>query len=467
MKKVLIIDYDFPPARTSGVYRPLKFAKYLPEFGWQPIILTVKNYPREFMDETLLDQLPPDTVIRRAYSWELVRFEKALFTRLFKRTPQPASSAGDSDPEKRKSRATLLSLIRKYILSPLSWFTNSFLYVPDDKIGWLPLAAYEGFKTIRREKIDLIFSTSPPETNHMVALFLKLITGKPWVAEVRDPWTDNSIRPDFPGVRVKFENWLERTVIRKADAILHDGYGMARMAREKFTDISPGKFHAITNGFDEADFEGLNAGEIYAENKTTYLNLVNVGTIYERSAFEHFLKGFAKALASQECGNNMRITLIGDVIPMWRQILAKKPFKDHVDLIGFKPHGEMIRLIMEADVLLSISFAADERTRDKIIPGKIFELIRTGRPIFMIGWEGECSEIVEKSGLGKFVPSHNVDLISETIIEYYNRKVNDELGTTPNWDYINRFERKNLTGTLAEFFESVLEKCPRYSDENS
>ena len=114
---------------------------------------------------------------------------------------------------------------------------------------------------------------------------------------------------------------------------------------------------------------------------------------------------------------------------------------------------------MEADVLLSISFAADERTRAKIIPAKIFELMRTGRPIFMIGWKGECSEIVEKSGLGKYVPSNNVDLISETIIEYYNRKVNDELVTTPNWDYINRFERKNLTGDLAKLFESTREKC--------
>ena len=231
------------------------------------------------------------------------------------------------------------------------------------------------------------------------------------------------------------------------------------MAREKFADISPEKHHIVTNGFDEADFEGLNAGEIYELNKTKYLNLVNVGTIYERSAFEHFLKGFAKALASQKIRSNVRITFVGDVIPMWRPILGKQPFKDHVDLVGLKPHRETIRLMMAADVLLLISFAADERTRDKIITGKIFELIRTGRPIFMIGWKGECSEIVEKSGLGKFVPWHNVDLISKTIIEYYNREVNDELKAIPNWDYINRFERKGLTGDLAKFFELAQERC--------
>lgn len=457
-KKVLIIAYDFPPTCTSGVYRPLKFAKYLTEFGWQPIILTVKNYPRDFMDETLLDQLPPETLIKRAYSWEPISLEKALFTRLFKRTSQAAPSEGNSDPGKRKSRTTLLSLIRRYILSPLSWFTSSFLYVPDDKIGWLPLAVYKGLRTIRKEKIDLIFSTSPPETSHIVALLLKLITDKPWVADFRDPWTDNSLKQDSPRLRLKFENWLEHIVIRKAENIVHVGHGWARLAREKFSDVPPEKHHIITNGFDEADFKEINAGEILERNKTRYLNLVNIGTLYEQSAFEYFLKGFEKALASGKIGNNVRITFVGHVIPMWQQVLARQPFKDHVDLVGLKSHGETIRLMMAADVLLLMPLGGNEQEATRVITGKIFELMRTGRPIFMIGWEGECSEIFEKSGLGKFVPSHNVDLISETIIEYYNRKVNDELETSPNWDYINRFERKNLTGALARLLESTREK---------
>lgn len=458
MKKVLIIAYDFPPTHTGGVYRPVKFAKYLPEFGWQPIILTVKNYPREFMDETLLDQLPSETLIKRAYSWEPIRLEKALFIKLFARTSQPAASSGVSDPEKRKSRTSLLSSIRKYILSPLSWFTNSFLYVPDDKIGWLPLAVYEGLKTIRREKIDLIFSTSPPETNHIVALFLKFITGKPWVADFRDPWTDNSIRPNFPRVRIKYEIWLERTVVRKADVIVHVGDGLARMAREKFADVPPEKHHIITNGFDEADFEGIDAGEIFERNKTTYLNLVNIGTLYERSAFEYFLEGFEKALASGKIRDNVRITFVGHVIPMWRHILARQPFKDHVDLVGLKPHGKTIRLMMAADVLLLMPLGGNEQEATRVITGKIFELIRTGRPVFMIGWKGECAEIVEKCGLGKYVPWHDVDMISKTIIDYYDKKVNDELGTTPDWDYINRFERRSLTGALVKLFELAQEK---------
>ncbi len=459
MKKVLIIAYDFPPTCTSGVYRPLKFAKYLPEFGWLPIILTVKNYPRDFMDETLLDQLPPETLIKRAYSWEPIRLEKALFTKLFARTSQPGVSSGVSDPDKRKSRTTLLSLIRKYILSPLSWFTNSFLYVPDEKIGWLPLAVYKGLKIIRREKIDLIFSTSPQETNHIVALFLKLITGKPWVADFRDPWIDNSIRPDFPRVRLKYENWLERTVVRKADVIVHVGQGLARMAREKSADVPSGKHHIITNGFDEADFEGINAGEIFERNKTTYLNLVNIGTLYEQSAFEYFLKGFEKALASGKIGNNVRITFVGHVIPMWQQVLARQPFKDHVDLVGLKSHGETIRLMMAADVLLLMPLGGNEQEATRVITGKIFELIRTGRPIFMIGWKGECSEIVEKNGVGEFVHWHEVDSISKQIIDYCEKKMNSELGrTTPHWDYINRFERKGLTGTLAKLFELARKK---------
>jgi hypothetical protein len=163
-------------------------------------------------------------------------------------------------------------------------------------------------------------------------------------------------------------------------------------------------------------------------------------------------------LTGQKIGKNIRITFVGDVIPMWRRVLAKPPFIDHVDLVGLKPHRETIRLMMAADVLLLISFAADKRTRDKIITGKIFELMRAGRPILMIGWRGECSEIVEKSRLGKFVPWDDVDLISKTIIEYYGKKINSELTTTPDWDYINTFKRKGLTETLAGVFELVREK---------
>ena len=458
MKKVLIIAYDFPPARTSGVYRPLRFARYLPEYGWQPVILTVKNYPKETLEESLLGKLSPDITIYRAYSLELKRFENWVFNKFFKERAQQSSINNVTNHKEIRKRKIITPLIKRCIFSPLSRFAHNFIYTPDDKIGWVPLAVYEGVKAIKREGIDLIFSTSPPETNHIVGLWLKRLTHKPWIADFRDPWTTNFSRANKSPLQLKHEKKLEHKVLSQAEGIVHIGNGLAQITREVFADISPDKYHVITNGFDESDYEGLNVEEIYNRNKTTYLNLVNIGTLYETSGFEYFLKALQRVLRDQNISCNLRVSIVGPLYSSWREILSKPPFKNNVDLLGFKPHQETIRLMMAADVLLLMPAGGNELMRDKIITGKVFELMRSGRPILLIGWKGEASQIIQKSGLSKFVPCGDIDLIEKSILEYYNRKFNGELNEIPNWDYIKQFDVRTLTGKLAEQFISVYEK---------
>jgi glycosyltransferase involved in cell wall biosynthesis len=458
MKNVLLISYDFPPAWTSGVYRPLKFAKYLPKFGWRPVILTVKNYPRECLDETLLEQLPPETCITRARSWEPIRLEKAIFSRLYLRKERKSDSPDVGDAGRPQLKTGRLSLLRRFFFAPLSWFTANCVYIPDDKIGWVPHAVYKGLRAIRQERIDVIMSTSPPETAHIVALLLKLITGKPWIADFRDPWTDNPYRIGLPRIRCGLENRIERKVIRRADMIIHVGEEMAALSSSRFPDIPPEKHHVITNGFDEEDFEGLAATDIRKPDKTLQLKLTNIGTLYELSGFENFLKGLERVITNGGLRGKIRVTFVGQLIPAWRQALARQTFRDHVDLLGFKPHEETLRYMMAADVLLLMPLETDDRTAGTIVTGKVFELMRAGRPILMIGCEGECSRIIEKSGLGRFIPSHDVDLISKTIMEYYRKKLDGKLETRPDRDFIYQFERKKLTGELARLLEQVRRK---------
>ena len=461
MKKVLIIAYDFPPAWTSGVYRPLKFAKHLPQFRWQAIILTVKNYPREIIDETLLDDIPPEARIIRARSWEPIRLEKALFAKLYLKKNQLSAFSHNDGAGRLQRKTARPSPLRRYFFSPLSSFTANFVYIPDDKIGWVPQAVYKGLRAIRQEKIDVIMSTSPPESSHIVALLLRLITGKPWIADFRDPWTDNLYRLKIPRIRMKYETWLEKTVIRKADMIVHPGSGTAAMSKEKFPDVPPEKHHVITNGFDEEDFAGLIPEEIYRSDRTPYLHLVNIGTLYEQSGFENFLKAFERVIANGKMREKIRVSFLGQLIPAWREALRKQPFKDHVDILGFKPHKETLRYMMAADVLLLILPVWEDKRASQIIAGKVFELMRAGRPIFMIGREGECSGMVERSGLGRFVSYHDVNSISDTIMQYYRQKKEGELLPEPNRDFICRFERKKLAEDLARLLELAQAKHPK------
>src|SRR5574341_72662 len=151
-KKVLIIAYYFPPLGGAGVQRALKFAKYLPEFGWEPVVLTVKKISYPAWDETFLQEIPPGAKIWRSGSLDPQRLVY-LFSRL-----------SNLKPAKQKSGPTGQTSER---LRFLKWF-----FIPDSKIGWSPFALGKGLRLVRKEKIDLIFSTSPPTTSHMVGYWL-------------------------------------------------------------------------------------------------------------------------------------------------------------------------------------------------------------------------------------------------------------------------------------------------------
>ncbi len=463
MKKVLIIAYDFPPTRTSGVYRPLKFARYLPEFGWQPVILTVSNYPTTTLDDSLLAQLPEGTPIYRAYSIEPKRWEKAIFAKLFgKAMPVPASPAGEalpsppSNPEKSNTGGfSLKTLVKRGILSPISRFTHSYLYTPDEVVGWVPLAVKRGLQAIRHEGIDLIISTSPPETNHLVGLWLKRFSGKPWIADFRDPWTDNVIKQDKPPFRQRLERRWEQKVLERSDAVVHVGHRFAELSRQSFPSVAPEKHRVITNGFDESDFAGMDGEKIYAANRTAELNLLNVGTIYGVSGFPALLKAFEQVITSPNVSGKVRINFIGELTPDQKAALGREPIKSHVTLHGFKKHREALTAMMSADVLLLMPSGADQRTNDKIVPGKLYELIRIGRPVLMIGWEGESADIVRQSGTGRFVSADQPEQVAAAITDFVRRKADGELAVTPRRDFVRQYDRRHLTSNLAELFDSL------------
>jgi len=459
MKTVLIIAYDFPPARTSGVYRPLKFARYLPDFGWRPIILTVKNIPGGTIDESLLRELPEICSVYRAYSVEPKRFEQYVFKKLFGPNTQSTQSLQPSSiPSfQSKSLRSLKQLIKSGLFSPVSRFTHNYMYNPDDKVGWIPMAVRTGLQAIRKESVAVIYSTSPPETNHLVGKWLNRISRKPWVVDFRDPWSDNVIRQDNPYLRRERERTKERIVLTRADRIINVGHRFSTMAKESFSEVNPDNHTVITNGYDESDFAGLDAQRIYDDNQTDYLNILNVGSIYGNSAFNSFLTGFKEAIEHHP-DLNCRVSFVGDVSKPQQTVLTQPPLSRYARLLGYKNHREAVKLMMAADVLLLMPSGGDARTSDKIIPGKVFELMRAARPIFMIGWPGETTDMILRSGLGCFVEESDIDNIVAQLVKYSKLKQNEELTVRPNWEYICQYERRNLTERLSVLLDELYYK---------
>jgi len=465
MKTVLIIAYHFPPSYSGGIYRPLKFAKYLPEYGWKPVILTVKNYAKIVLDESLLGELPCDTPMYYAYSLELEKFENWFFNKLYRKPRQITSKANVEKPPGKEQKKPNPSLLKRCLFSPLNNFLRNVIYTPDSKIGWFPLALYQGLRAIKREKIDIIFSTSPPETSHLVGLWLNKLTNKPLVVDFRDPWTTHYIRQNVPELaltspyvsptRFKYERWLERRVLKNADSIIHTGFRRAELVKEAFADIPFDKHHIITNGYDEADFAGSTPDEIYSQDGTSCLNIVSIGHLYEDSALYNFLEGVKRAIQTSNSSNKIKVSFISGSHSIIRSALSKLALEKDIELIDFNTHKEAIMRLMKADVLLLMPPSGGGLHKDIIVAGKTFELIRSGRPILMIGWEGESSQIIEQSGIGKFIPLQNIDQIEKSILDYYHKKINGDLIAKPNWEYISQFERKHLTGKLAELLDSA------------
>ena len=206
MKKVLIITYYWPPAGGPGVQRVLKFAKYLPEFGWEPYILTVKYGEYYAIDDKLLDEIPENLQVYKTSAFEPYNlYRKVLGKSKDKSLPVYILNTSKKD--------SLLERISKWI--------RVNLFIPDPRMFWLPFAASKGEKIIKEKNIDLIFTSSPPHTVQLIGKRLSKITGKPWVADFRDPWTkafwfSEIKRTSFSA---KINKSMEKGVLDSADAL--------------------------------------------------------------------------------------------------------------------------------------------------------------------------------------------------------------------------------------------------------
>ena len=206
MRKVLIIAYYWPPAGGAGVQRVLKFAKYLPQFGWEPVILTVETPDSPIEDYSLLEDIPPNTKVYKTKALEPFNFYKKVTGR---------------KKEEKISSDILVDNSRSSFVEKLSKWIRLNLFIPDAKIGWIPYAVKNGLKIINDENIDLIFSSSPPHTIQKIGKKLSKKSKLKWVADFRDPWMEivhyQNVRRNF--ITKYIDSKLEKSILKTADGI--------------------------------------------------------------------------------------------------------------------------------------------------------------------------------------------------------------------------------------------------------
>lgn len=430
MKKALIITYYWPPAGGAGVQRALKFVKYLPQFGWEPIVLTVEKSDSPVDDISLLKDIPEGTKVYKTKSLEPFELYKIF-------TGKKSDSKIPNDILLSKENASLKDKLAQWV--------RLNLFIPDAKIGWKKYAVKKGVKIIKEENIDVIFTTSPPQTVSLIGQILAKRTGVKWIADFRDPWMEivyyQNIKRNW--ITTKIDSSLEKKVFSKADGVVTISNDMIRLFKSKAPDQ---KFHLIPNGYDESDFGDSE------KRKNDNFTIAYTGSI-SKDRVPYVLFSALNKLTNGDGVKNIRLSFAGRYCSEFMDEIEKHNLSEIADLIGFVPHNESTQILQNADaLLLVIDNVADNKG---FLTGKLFEYMGSKNPIFAIGpVDGDAHEFIKQSNSGGMVDYKDDEAAYRLLKEMYEGwKTNN----SPYTFEIEQFSRKNLTQKLAEVFEEISE----------
>jgi len=368
MRRFLMIAYYYPPMGDGGVFRSLKFSRYLPEHGWAPVVLCGEAGDYWVRDESLMDQVPAEA--------ELHPLAGLTGLGILRRLGGRASIS-----QKGRRSSGRYGLLRKL---------SDFLLFPDSYAGWARPALRRGRELLAAGDIDLIYSTGPPDTVHRVGARLSRETGLPWVADFRDLWYNLHLkRPPTPWHRRRHERAEAEVLARAGVVTVTEGW---RRLLEK---RGGRPVTLIRNGFDPADFEGIEESEPEGEE----IVLLHTGKLsLDRSALP-FLKGLRTFLDMRpDLEGVLKVDFLGPHESANEMLLGELGLEGQVRFAGSLPHREALRRQRGADLLLILQ-QTEARYRD-LVPGKFYEYAGAGRPVLAVAPPGELTGLVEQYRLG-------------------------------------------------------------------
>ena len=422
MKKVLIITYYWPPSGGAGVQRWLKFAKYLPEFGYDVHVLTVRpdraTYPQR--DESLLQQVPANITVHCTDTSD----PYAIYALFGKGAP----SSGFANDHVSGVKGLIKTLAR---------FVRGNLFVPDPRKGWNRFAIEKANELIRKHGIETVVTSSPPHSTQLIGLELKRTLGVRWIADMRDPWT----RIYYVSELLQAE-WarkknarLERQVLEEADTVVTVSHSLAHDFRELAPALKEENVKVIPNGFDEADFDISVA--LDPEFTIGYM-----GTITE----QYDISSLLEVIAAE--GLDVGFRFIGDVQAGLRYRLTK--VSGRCDFTGYLNHDKAIEKAAASSILLLVIPKVDGNKG--ILTGKMFEYLALKRPILALGpVDGDAARILNETGAGRMFDYADRDGIAGFLQEKIGRFQNGQLDSDASG--IARYSRRALTERLAKILD--------------
>ncbi len=391
-RPVLIASYYFPPDAAVGALRLARFARLLPEFGWQPVVLTVRDELRDQgFDQQRLEGLENVEIVTTGEWPRLWRRMRALASRA-------RATARSIDPMPSNTAAARSRRAGPVLATVKRWIVSLVVLFPDDKKHWAGLAAVRAVRLIRREKIRHVLTSGPPFSTHFVGVMSKWFTGARWIADFRDPWID--MLPDrFPDSRCllsdAFERRMEALVVRTADRVIVTTPRMRDAFSRRYPGAGSDKFVCIPNGIDSDKFEPPVA------DRQLPFTITYAGSLYFDRTPEPLFRAVHDLLSSGRITqNDLRIQLIGRCDNsngiQTQTLVAQYGLEPLVRILGPVPYHEALRLMRESHLLLAL---APERHR-LVVPAKLYDYLGSGTRILAIAEEGATSDLVRETGSG-------------------------------------------------------------------
>lgn len=443
--RALMVVYCFPPLSGAGVFRPIKFVKYLPQFGWHPTVITTGDpHPRwGFRDESLLKEIPVSVPVIRIP--DPLGTLQEIFTQQLQN--QVLDFLENVLQESKEAHALYISFIEnKEDIAKLLLF-------PCPALFW----AYKTVQYIEAKMnihdFRVIYTTSAPYSTHLVGYYFKHKYGIPWVADYRDQWTGNpflSFDPSKPYDRLCF--FMESILLRNADCNIT--FGLSGVIKDYISrfQLPEKKIISITNGFDEEDFAPFNA----EARRTDKFTISYSGVIYGNRSIDAILVSLQELIAEGQIDlEKVRFRIVGESWEYDPVLIAQRfNLESIIVQTGYLSHSEAIQSNIEANLLLLL-IGEDEQFQ-YLPSSKIFEYLRSGRPILSLSPSGGLADqLLRETGHGKAFISTQIPEIKAMILEEYKkweRGGGCELLCSP---LIKQFERKYLTGKLVQIFENV------------
>ena len=450
-RRVLFVAYQFAPSLEMGARSCVQIARYLPLYGWSPVVLTAQEKYIEERYRGSNDEISklglPDAIVRTRQLPHPLDFYRWLKSALRRKAPdrsgtgaaEPATAAGWPPGGKGKLRRLILPA----------------LCIPDQYTGWILPAIVSGLKAARETKAEQIFSSGPFWTNHLVGLALSYLTGLPWTAHFRDPWITGAWQSSTRFFSDWLNTLLERIVVKRATAVVSVTEEHSAAFRRAYPGLPADKFFTVTNGYDNEEWEEEPTEERREPESGEMFLITYTGKFYIERDPQPLFRALRTLIDSGEIERKkVRVDLVG-----WcetsegrsvREMAVELGLSDCVNIIGPCSRLETIRRMTQANLLLLLA----ERFVIQI-PGKTYEYLRAGRPILALTPEGSLANFLRRACAGWVVNPKDDAGVLRAVRERYRQWKVGEPGPSADPEFVAGFDRRKLAGRLAELFDHL------------